>query len=205
MFNLRELLDLFTGRTSMESFAGNRISVTSGATTYAMIFGVIAFLFLVEALVFRLGFFFMGANEGFVAFLIAVGLIIVASLVIIPIALIAELAFIYVWGAFHYALARFYSNKPGLMNDFNGSLMALFSSLKLAQGLVFLVPVIGWLAAGVMQLYGLLLTFRFMKEKFNLSDAQAAIVVLIPFNLALGVLLLAALTASFALIGTRFF
>jgi len=204
MFNLRELLDIFLRKTPIEAFAGRRIALSTGAVTYAISFLVVAVLMLVEIMIFRFGYFILN-KEGFVPFLIGAGLILVSAIIIIPIALIAGFVCAYIWGAIHYFLARFFSNKPGSLNDFNGSLITLFSSVKFAEGLILLIPVIGWLVAAVMPLYGLFLTFKFMKEKFNLTEPQAAIVVLLPFNIALGALLLVGLAVSFALVGTRLF
>ena len=204
MLNLRELVDIFLGRIPMDTFAGRRIALPAGAITYAIAFVVVAVFIAIEAFIFRVGLFFLN-KEPLGAFVLSLGLMILAVIVLIPIALIGSLVCTYIWGAVHYFLARFFSNKPGSLNDFNGSFLTLFGSIKLAEGIVFLVPVLGWIAACIIQLYGLFLDFKFVKSKFNLTEAQAAIVVLLPVVIVLGILVFIAFAVSFALIGTRLF
>ncbi len=204
MANLRELLDIFLGRTPVQVFASHRISISTGAVTYALSFLAVAVLIVVEALVLRAGY-WLWAKEPLIPFLLGEGVIVLAAVIAVPLLLVAKLAAAYVWGAIHYSIARFFSNKPLHLNDFNGSLITLFSAFTFAKGIVALIPIIGWAVAALLNLYELLMLFRFVKEKFNLTDAQATIVVLVPFNILLGALLLFMLAASFLLLGNKFF
>ena len=204
MFNLHELLDIFTGKTSMESLASRRVTISSGATTFALAFAVVAFLLTCEFLFFRFVY-WLTTGEQFVPFIIGAGIILLVCLVLAPVLLLLKMAATYVWGALHYSIVRFFSNKQGPLNEFNGLLFLLFASITFVQGLLMLIPVIGWIAAGVVHFYALFLMYRFVKAKFNLNDAQAAIVVLLPFDILIALMCIFALFMSFALIGSRLF
>ena len=110
--------------------------------------------------------------------------------------------FIYLLGALQFMIAGFYRKDKGSLNNFNASFIALASSIKLVVGLFLLVPFVGWFAAVVALIYGVVLMYRFIRDRFTLNDAQAAIVVLIPTDLLLAILLVFAGIISTFLIGT---
>ena len=89
------------------------------------------------------------------------------------------------------------------MSDFMGSFLKVMASIRLIAGLLFLFPIAGWIGAMVAGLYGIMLNYRFIREKFNLNDSQSAVVVLIPTNLFLALVLIIVTAISFFLIGSR--
>lgn len=202
MLTIRQMLGLFFGKVPISSFAGERISIGQGALTFALAYFSVSVLLAGELVILSLAYGFL-ANTEIVALLVSTGIVLFTSLIIVFVSFFAYLVSSYIWGAIHFFIARFFSNKPDRLNDFNGSVLSVFASVKLVKGIFFLIPVVGWLFSIVVHLYGLVLLFRFVKARLNLTDSQATIVVLLPFNLALFVLLVIAVIVSFALLGSR--
>ena len=202
MLNLREMLDIFTGRAPVESFANRRIDIAAGIASFAAAFFLVAFLFTIEFGAFKAITGFMAA-ESLVNLFVAIAIIVFLAVVLSLVSFLAIIIFLYVWGAIHFFIAKFFSNKPQSLNDFNGAWFGLFGSVVLVEGLVALVPILGWVIAIAIKLYGVVLSFRFVKSRFNLSDAQAAIVVLLPFDLAMLGLVIISGIASFILISPK--
>ncbi|HLC79795.1 MAG TPA: hypothetical protein VJG83_05245 [archaeon] len=202
MMHIREMIDLFLGKTHMDSFAGQNISIAEGIKTNALAFFVVAALILFEVILFLIVGIVLSPQSLLSSFLL-IGAAILGSLILIPVGFVLNLLISYVWGALHFFIAKFFSNKPDSLNNFNGALLSLFGSITLVRGVVALVPVLGWIVSVLVQFYGVVLMFRFVKARFNLTDAQGLIVVLVPLNIVLGVILVFTLVISFIVLGTK--
>src|SRR3989344_1462332 len=111
MLNLRELINVFRAATPMDTFAAQKISLSTGALTYAMSFVVVAALLSVEVLLLTIiG--WSGSGSDLMSLAISIGLVLVGAIVLIPILLIVQLICIFIWGAAHFYIAKFFSNKP---------------------------------------------------------------------------------------------
>ena len=186
----------------MDSFAGQNISIAEGIKTNALAFFVVAALILFEVILFLIVGIVLSPQSLLSSFLL-IGAAILGSLILIPVGFVLNLLISYVWGALHFFIAKFFSNKPDSLNNFNGALLSLFGSITLVRGVVALVPVLGWIVSVLVQFYGVVLMFRFVKARFNLTDAQGLIVVLVPLNIVLGVILVFTLVISFIVLGTK--
>lgn len=202
MVNLKVLLRTFFGKRPVESLANDHISLKEGLINFAVPFLIVAVLMSIEIILARIVMGLLG-GEDLVALLIGVVLLIIGLLIAIPLSFIAKVVFFYILGALQFVLAGFYRRERGNVNDFNGGFFTVNASVVLVAGLLMLIPIIGWIAAAVAVLYSIILTYGFVREKFNLKDSQAAIVVLIPTNFLLAILLVVATAISFFLIGSR--
>ncbi len=203
MLNPKELLDIFTGRTPIESFARRDIKITDSLITFAVVFCGVAVLLAGEYFLFR-GASLLLSKADLQASIIELLIIAFGSLVLIPVGFVFHVVFAYAWGAFHWFIATKLAKSHEKLNDFNASVIALFASARLMQGLVFLVPVVGWIAAALFQVYSVVLMFKFVKARFSLSNAQSAIVIFIPLNIIMLFLLLVSIIGSVAILGPRF-
>ncbi len=202
MLSLRNLLGLFRGGTAIKQFAGQNFSLKEGIFTYAISFFFVSLMLGIEIFLLRIIIFFLG-GESAVGLAVGLAILAFAMLICFPALFMANVFLSYIWGAFHFFLARYFNPKPDSLNAFNGSLLAIFASVKLVEGILLLLPVVGWVLKIPVNAYGAWLVFNFVKARFNLSDARAAIVVLVPLNLLLLFLLAVSLIVSFALIGSR--
>ncbi|HZX34619.1 MAG TPA: hypothetical protein VFF09_04525 [archaeon] len=202
MISLRELFGIFTGRESIDSLLSKKLALRQAVVSYALVFLVVSILIGFEAFLYRLGSGILAGQEA-VSLLIDLVILLAVMAFAIPMGLILSLFFSYVWGALHFFIANFYSKSYDI-NNFNSYALPVFASVQLVEGLVFLIPVIGWLAVPVIRLYGSVLLFKTVRQYFSLSDAQAAIVVLIPLNLAMLAVLLLAFLAGTIIVGPQF-
>jgi len=202
MINPMSFVDVFTGREPMQYFAQKRISLRKGVMNFALAFFSIGILLGIEFTLFR---FLYGllTGEELVAMLIGTILFAVAFAVVLPIAFVFRVLLCYVWASLHFFIAGFFRPNRGDLNEFNGSMLTVFASELVVSGGMSLVPVVGWLAAAIAHLYSLLVVFRFIKERIGLPEVQAAIIVLIPANIAMLFMVIAAAAISFILIGSK--
>ncbi|HZX20737.1 MAG TPA: hypothetical protein VFF13_07045 [archaeon] len=201
MINPKVLLFAFFGKKPIGIFVSEKLSLKDAVMTYAIVFLIVKLLLVLEIIVF-VGLSSFLAGQALVDLLVGMLLLLIGLLVLIPFVFAAELVFIYLLGALQFMIAGFYRKDKGSLNNFNASFIALASSIKLVVGLFLLVPFVGWFAAVVALIYGVVLMYRFIRDRFTLNDAQAAIVVLIPTDLLLAILLVFAGIISTFLIGT---
>lgn len=202
MLNPKNLLKIFFGKTPVENVAGETNSLKKGLITYAVPFFVTMFLLTIELLLFH-GVSGIINGVDLTNLAIELVLIIVGAVIILPILFLFEIVALYIFGGLQFILTSFYKKDRGSMSDFMGSFLKVMASIRLIAGLLFLFPIAGWIGAAVAKLYGIMLDYRFIREKFNLNDAQSAIVVLIPTNLFLALILIVVTAISFFLIGSR--
>ncbi|MFH1392040.1 MAG: hypothetical protein ABIH20_07040 [Candidatus Diapherotrites archaeon] len=202
MIKLRNLLTTFIGKRPIESITNDNISLKDGLLNYAIPFLLVTVLLSIEVVIFRIGSGLLG-GEDLVAMLIGLIILVIGLLVAIPLMFIVQVIAIYVLGAVMFLVGGLYRKERGSMNDFNGALLTLFASIVLIVGLLLLIPIVGWIAAIVAKIYAIVLIYNFVRARFNLSDSQSAIVVLIPIDLIMAVVLILATAVSFLLIGSR--
>ena len=222
MISIREMVGVFFGRKPMEEFVSHRYTIQDGTVNFSAAFIFTGVLLVFEFLVFRMVLAFM-AKQGTIKIVTDTAIYGVGFAVLTVVLLVAMLALTYIWGAVHFFLAKFYAGMPGSLNDFNGSWLSLMGSITLIQRLLLALPILAWflaeflklaalmkiilplvglLPALLVQLYGVFLTFRFIRSRLSITNARAAIVVLLP----LAVITLAALVLSIALmvlVGTK--
>ncbi len=222
MISIREMFSVFFGRKPMEEFASQRYSIFDGAVNYSIAFISTTVLLAIIYLICVLLLAFVGGTGMAKAMLDAAihGAVIAVATIL---ALVSGLAFSYIWGAVHFFLSKFYAGMPGSLNDFNGSWLSLMGSVTLVQRLLLIVPLIVWFAGEFMKLglamgivlvlialipailvhlYGVLLTFRFIKARLGMPQARAAIVVLVPIVVLMLALLVVAGTVM-VVVGTK--
>lgn len=179
MISIREMISVLFGRKPMEEFAPKRYPILDGAVNYSLAFVFTAILLVTEFLIFML-------LNGYLSNIITISLLKDVAIygfalaLLTPIALVLSLALTYIWGAVHFLVAKFYAGMPGNINDFNGSFLTLMGSITLVQRLFLVIPVIGWIGAVFVHFYGISLTYKFIKARFGVSAARAAIIVLAP-------------------------
>src|SRR3989339_412388 len=200
MLAIREIIGIFTGRTSIESFSTRRIDLAGGALTFSLAFVIVSLLLSIEALIAGIANWAMSKGD-MVSLLIIFAIVVFGALFGTVLLLIAQIIAVYLWGAVHFYLAKLFSNKPDNLTEFNSVLLCIFAATTLAAGLFMLIPLVGWVFALLVQAYGIVLMFRFVKSRFNLTDAQAAIVVLAPIDALLLLVFIASVILSFALVG----
>ncbi|MCR4335600.1 MAG: hypothetical protein NUV57_03635 [archaeon] len=202
MIKLKTLLNTFLGKRSVESIANDNISLKDGLLNFAVPYLIVMILLSVEVIIFRIVSGLVG-GEDLVALLIGLIILVIGLLVAIPLMFITQIIFVYVLGAIMFLVGGLYRKERGSMNDFNGALLTLFASVFLVVGLLWLIPVVGWIAAFVAKIYAIVLIYNFVRARFNLSDSQSAIIVLIPVDLLMAFVLIIATAVSFLLIGSR--
>ncbi|MBI4210784.1 MAG: hypothetical protein HY544_04735 [Candidatus Diapherotrites archaeon] len=197
MFHLRALFDIFTGRKPVEALSDQRVDIKTGLLAFALAFFVTFFLLGIEVFVFEI-FYGVMSKQGLVSIILTLVGIMIGTVVGGVILYVLLVVFSYIYGAMHYAIIKHYTNTPETLNDFNGALLVIFSSVRLVQGLLFLIPVIGWLLAGLVQIYSLIPVYKFIKNRFSLSEAKAVIVLLLPVTLlVVGLFVLSVIAAAF--------
>jgi len=202
MINPKNLLKIFFGKTPVENVAMETNSLKKGILTYSIPFFLTMFLLVIETLIFHLFSGIINAVD-FTNLAIELILIIVGAIILVPLLFLFEISALYIFGGLQFVLTSFFKKERGNMSDFMGSFLKVMASIRLIIGLLFLFPIAGWIGAMVAQLYGIMLNYRFIREKFNLNDSQSAIVVLIPVNLLLALVLIIVTAISFFLIGSR--
>tara|TARA_Y100000310_G_scaffold344615_1_gene458316 strand:+ start:5334 stop:5948 length:615 start_codon:yes stop_codon:yes gene_type:complete len=202
MIKLKNLLGIFVGKRPVESIANDNISLKEGLLNYAVPFLLVMVLLSIEAVFFRIGS-GLFSGEDLVAMFIGLVILVIGLLFAIPLSFIVQVVAIYVLGAVMFLVGGIYRKERGGMNDFNGALLTLFASVVLFVGLLSLIPIIGWIAAIVAKIYAIVLIYNFVRARFNLSDSQSAIIVLIPVDLIMAFVLIIATAISFFLIGSR--
>ena len=202
MINPKHLLKIFFGKTPVENVAMETNSLKKGIITYSIPFFLTMFLLVIEILIFHLFSGIINAVD-FTNLAIELILIIVGAIIMVPLLFLFEILALYIFGGLQFVLTSFYKRERGSMSDFMGSFLKVMASIRLIAGLLFLFPIAGWIGAMVAGLYGIMLDYRFIREKFNLNDSQSAVVVLIPTNLFLALVLIIVTAISFFLIGSR--
>ena len=202
MINPKNLLKIFFGKTPVESVATETNSLKKGILLYSIPFFLTMFLLLIEVLIFHGLSGILNAVD-LTNLAIELILIIVGGIVVVPLLFLFEILVLYIFGGLQFVLTSFFKKERGSMSDFMGSFLKVMASIRLIAGLLFLFPIAGWIGAIVAEFYGIMLDYRFIREKFNLNDSQSAVVVLIPTNLFLATILIIITAISFFLIGSR--
>ena len=204
MINFKLLLQTFFNKRPVEFLARTHYSIKEGIISFVVPFLIVSILLAGEIFLARIIFGFVSGEE-LVSLLISVIILVIALIFSVLILLFAELIFYYLFGAVQFILAGFFRSDREKMNDFNGSFLVLFASVTLVSGIFMLIPVIGWILAILSYVYSIVLNFRFIRERFNLSDSQSAIVVFLPVNILLAIILIIVTIVSLVLITPRFF
>jgi len=204
MLNPKTLVRIFIGKKPVENIATEYYSLKDGIINYSVPFVIVSIILSFEIFVARffLGFF---AAEPIFDLIVSLMLLVVGLVIAIPFLLIVKIVFLYIFGSILFLVAGFYRKERGSLNDFMGNFLSVFASVTMVVGLLLVIPLVGWILAIVAIAYSIILTYRFIREKFNLTDSESAIVVLIPTNLILAIALVIATAVSFFLIGSRIF
>jgi len=202
MINFKLLLQTFFNKRPVEFLARTHYSLKDGIINFIVPFLLISILLAGEIILAKLIFGFSSGEE-IVSLLISVIILIILLIVAVLILIVAELIFYYLFGAIQFILAGFFKRDGEKISDFNGSFLTLFASVTLVSGIFMLIPVIGWILAILAYAYSIVLNFRFIRERFNLNDSQATIVVLLPVNILLAIILVIVTMISFILIGSK--
>ncbi|GEM_PF-5293803 len=222
MISIREMVGVFFGRKPMEEFASHRYPIIDGAVNYSISFALTSFLLVFEFLALWL---ILGVmdGQGTMGVITNAAIYGVGLAILVPVLLVGSIICAYLWGAVHFFLAKFYAGMPGSLNDFNGSWLSLMGSITLVQRLLAMLALLAWfmggllnlggaisalllvlglVPCGIIQLYGMFLTYKFIKARLNISNARAAIVVLLPIAVLLALLLVPAF-AIMAAVGAK--
>jgi len=202
MINFKLLLQTFFNRRPVEFLARTHYPIKEGVINFVVPFLIVSVLLAGEIFLAKLilGVF---SGEELVSLLISLIILIIGLIVSVLIILFVELIFYYIFGAIQFILTGLFKSDREKMNDFNGSFLTLFASVTLVGGIFMLVPIIGWLLAIIAYVYSIVLNFRFIRERFNLTDAQSTIVVILPVNILLAILLVIVTIISVVLIGPK--
>ena len=202
MIGFKQLIATFFGKRPVEFLARANISLKEGIINFAVPFFFVSILLSMEVLFVNLALSLVNSQE-IVSLLIGMIILAIGLAILVPIVFMCEIIFYYIFGASQFLVAGIFRKEKGSLNDFLGSFLTMFASVKLICGIVLLVPLLGWLVAILSKIYSIILNYRFVRERFNLTDAQAAIVVLVPVDILIGLLLVVVTAIAFFLIGSR--